>query len=68
MGRRPAAILAADIAGTAGDGILAEFPSVIGATECAIEIQAGWPPGVSSAGSGPRRHQFARWRAAITVR
>ena len=25
---------------TAGDGILAEFPSVIGATECAIEIQA----------------------------
>src|SRR6266571_58024 len=76
MGRRLAAILAADIAGysrlmgedeaatvrdlkghqavvlplvgrhggriidTAGDGILAEFPSVIGATECAIEIQA----------------------------
>jgi len=25
---------------TAGDGILAEFPSVIGATECALEIQA----------------------------
>jgi class 3 adenylate cyclase/pimeloyl-ACP methyl ester carboxylesterase len=25
---------------TAGDGILAEFPSAIGATECAIEIQA----------------------------
>lgn len=24
---------------TAGDGILAEFPSVIGATECALEIQ-----------------------------
>ena len=24
---------------TAGDGILAEFPSVIGAAECAIEIQ-----------------------------
>jgi adenylate cyclase len=24
---------------TAGDGILAEFPSVIGATECAIELQ-----------------------------
>jgi adenylate cyclase len=24
---------------TAGDGILAEFPSVIGATECAVEIQ-----------------------------
>jgi TolB-like protein/class 3 adenylate cyclase len=24
---------------TAGDGILAEFPSVVGATECAIEIQ-----------------------------
>jgi class 3 adenylate cyclase len=76
MGRRLAAILAADIAGysrlmgedeaatvrdlkghqavvlplvgqhggriidTAGDGILAEFPSVVGATECAIEIQA----------------------------
>jgi class 3 adenylate cyclase/pimeloyl-ACP methyl ester carboxylesterase len=76
VGRRLAAILAADIAGysrlmgedegatvrdlkghqavvlplvgqhggriidTAGDGILAEFPSVIGATECAIEIQA----------------------------
>ncbi len=76
MGRRLAAILAADIAGysrlmgedeaatvrdlkghqaivlplvgqhggriidTAGDGILAEFPSVVGATECAIKIQA----------------------------
>ena len=25
---------------TAGDGILAEFPSVIGASECALEIQA----------------------------
>ena len=25
---------------TAGDGILAEFPSVIGAAECAVEIQA----------------------------
>src|SRR6266481_699205 len=25
---------------TAGDGILAEFPSVVGATECAIKIQA----------------------------
>jgi len=25
---------------TAGDGILAEFPSVIGATECAVEIQS----------------------------
>src|SRR6266702_8853539 len=25
---------------TAGDGILAEFPSVVGATECAVEIQA----------------------------
>src|SRR5258707_14462737 len=24
---------------TAGDGILAEFPSVINATECAVEIQ-----------------------------
>jgi adenylate cyclase len=24
---------------TAGDGILAEFPSVIGAAECAVEIQ-----------------------------
>ena len=76
IGRRLAAILAADIAGysrlmgqdeaatvrdlkghqavilplvgrhggriidTAGDGILAEFPSVVGATECAVEIQA----------------------------
>ncbi|MGH7267382.1 MAG: adenylate/guanylate cyclase domain-containing protein, partial [Candidatus Rokuibacteriota bacterium] len=76
IGRRLAAILAADIAGysrlmgehevatvrelkghqaailplidrhggrvidTAGDGILAEFPSIVGATECAIEIQA----------------------------
>ena len=25
---------------TAGDGILAEFPSVIGAAECAVEIQS----------------------------
>jgi adenylate cyclase len=25
---------------TAGDGILAEFPSVVGAMECAVEIQA----------------------------
>jgi|RhiMetdeSRZDD1v2_1073273.scaffolds.fasta_scaffold12014_2 TolB-like protein/class 3 adenylate cyclase/tetratricopeptide (TPR) repeat protein len=76
IGRRLAAILAADIAGysrlmgqdeaatvrdlkghqavilplvgrhggriidTAGDGVLAEFPSVIGATECAVDMQA----------------------------
>ena len=25
---------------TAGDGILAEFPSVVGATRCAVEIQS----------------------------
>ncbi len=31
--------LVARIIDTAGDGILAEFPSVIGATACAVEIQ-----------------------------
>jgi class 3 adenylate cyclase/alpha-beta hydrolase superfamily lysophospholipase len=93
MGRRLAAILAADIAGysrlmgedeaatvrdlkghqaavlpligryggriidTAGDGILAEFPSVINAAECAVEIQtvmAVRNEGVPE----PRRMQF----------
>jgi adenylate cyclase len=42
--RRLAAILAADIAGYSRlmgqDEAVAEFPSVVGATECAVEIQA----------------------------
>ena len=38
---------------TAGDGILAEFPSVINATECAVEIQTIMAPR-SRAGRTPR--------------
>jgi len=42
---------------TAGDGILAEFPSVIGAAECAIEIQTLMAARNADV-SEPRRMQF----------
>ena len=42
---------------TAGDGVLAEFPSVIGATECAIEIQATMAARNAEVPE-PRRMQF----------
>ena len=50
---------------TAGDGILAEFPSVINATECAVEIQTvhGGPQrrGTRIAPDAvPHRHQSGR--------
>ena len=50
---------------TAGDGILAEFPSVINATECAIEIQtvmATRNEGVARVAphAVPHRHQPGR--------
>jgi class 3 adenylate cyclase/pimeloyl-ACP methyl ester carboxylesterase len=42
---------------TAGDGILAEFPSVIGATECAVEIQTVMAARNANV-PGPRRMLF----------
>jgi class 3 adenylate cyclase/pimeloyl-ACP methyl ester carboxylesterase len=42
---------------TAGDGILAEFPSVIGATECAVQMQAIMAAR-NEAVPEPRRMQF----------
>jgi TolB-like protein/class 3 adenylate cyclase/Tfp pilus assembly protein PilF len=42
---------------TAGDGILAEFPSVVGATECAIEIQT-LMAARNQAVAEPRRMRF----------
>src|SRR5215470_8790011 len=43
---------------TAGDGILAEFPSVIGATECAVEIQTVMA--ARNAGVPEQRRMFFR--------
>jgi class 3 adenylate cyclase/Flp pilus assembly protein TadD len=48
---------------TAGDGILAEFPSVVGATECAIEIQT-----VMAARNEPvPEHRRMRFRIGINL-
>jgi class 3 adenylate cyclase len=35
-----------------GDGFLAEFPSVVGAARCAVEIQRGMVERAKTAGSG----------------
>src|SRR5256885_8138906 len=43
---------------TAGDGILAEFPSVIGATECAEQILTVWAEG----SAGVFEHRCMRLR------
>jgi class 3 adenylate cyclase/TolB-like protein len=48
---------------TAGDGILAEFPSVVGATECAIEIQTV----MAARNQGVPEHRRMRFRIGINL-
>jgi class 3 adenylate cyclase/pimeloyl-ACP methyl ester carboxylesterase len=48
---------------TAGDGILAEFPSVIGATECAVEIQTV----MASRNQDVPEHRRMRFRIGIDL-
>jgi class 3 adenylate cyclase/pimeloyl-ACP methyl ester carboxylesterase len=48
---------------TAGDGILAEFPSVINATECAVEIQAV----MASRNEGVPESRRMRFRIGINL-
>jgi TolB-like protein/class 3 adenylate cyclase len=48
---------------TAGDGILAEFPSVIGATECAIEIQSA----MARRNQDVPEHRQMRFRIGINL-
>ena len=48
---------------TAGDGILAEFPSVIGATECAVEIQTV----MAERSAGVPEHRRMRFRIGINL-
>src|SRR6185503_14746519 len=48
---------------TAGDGILAEFPSVIGATECAVQIQTV----VAERSAGVPEHRRMRLRVGINL-
>ena len=48
---------------TAGDGILAEFPSMIGATECAVEIQAI----MAASNADVPEHRRMRFRIGINL-
>jgi adenylate cyclase len=48
---------------TAGDGILAEFPSVIAATECAVQIQTV----MSERNEGVPEHRRMRFRIGINL-
>src|SRR5437773_8037768 len=48
---------------TAGDGILAEFPSVIGATECAVQIQTV----MAERSAGVPEHRRMRLRIGINL-
>lgn len=48
---------------TAGDGILAEFPSVISAAECAVEIQAT----MAARNDGVPEHRRMRFRIGINL-
>src|SRR5439155_14110451 len=48
---------------TAGDGILAEFPSVIGATECAVQIQTV----MAERSAGVPEHRRMRLRVGINL-
>jgi hypothetical protein len=48
---------------TAGDGILAEFPSVIGAAECAIEIQTV----MATRNSGVPEHRRMLFRIGLNL-
>jgi adenylate cyclase len=48
---------------TAGDGILAEFPSVIGATECAVHIQTV----MAERNEGMPEHRRMRFRIGLNL-
>jgi TolB-like protein/class 3 adenylate cyclase/Flp pilus assembly protein TadD len=48
---------------TAGDGILAEFPSVIAATECAVQIQRA----MAERNEGVPEHRRMRFRIGINL-
>ena len=48
---------------TAGDGILAEFPSIIGAVECAVEIQTT----MATRNEGVPEHRRMLFRAGINL-
>src|SRR5512145_2008161 len=48
---------------TAGDGIMAEFPSVIGATECAVEIQTA----MAERNAGVPESRRMRFRIGINL-
>ena len=48
---------------TAGDGILAEFPSVIGATECAVALQTV----MAERNEGVAEHRRMRFRIGINL-
>ena len=48
---------------TAGDGILAEFPSIVGATECAIEIQTV----MAARNQSVPEHRRMRFRIGINL-
>jgi adenylate cyclase len=48
---------------TAGDGILAEFPSVIGATECAVQIQTV----MAERNDGVPEHRRMRFRIGLNL-
>ena len=48
---------------TAGDGILAEFPSVIGATECAVHLQTV----MAERNQGVPEHRRMRFRIGINL-
>jgi class 3 adenylate cyclase len=48
---------------TAGDGILAEFPSVIGATECAVELQTV----MAERNAGVPEHRRMRFRIGVNL-
>ena len=48
---------------TAGDGILAEFPSVVGATECAVQIQTV----MAERNEGVPEHRRMRFRIGINL-
>src|SRR5437870_7168352 len=48
---------------TAGDGILAEFPSVIAATECAVQIQTV----MAERNEGVPEHRRMRFRIGINL-
>ena len=58
IGEHPAAIVKAT-----GDGLLAEFPSVVGAVRCAVEIQRG----MGERNAGVPREKRIEFRMGINV-